>query len=91
MKTVIKWVQIGVFIVLGAKPLSVGGSTLQFTATQATAEQAIQVRWQSESNAVYRLEYTPSLSDSIVWQTLVDSFPSQGTNTEVLPKNPTSG
>ena len=59
-------------------------NTLKFTATKATDERAIQLRWQSNTNAVYRLEYTPQLSGSIVWGTLVDYFPSQGTNTVFL-------
>jgi len=59
-------------------------NTLQFTATRATDERAIQLRWRSETNALYRLEHTPALSESVVWDTLVDLFPSQGTNTVFL-------
>ena len=59
-------------------------NTLKFTATKATDERAVQLRWESKTNAVYRLEYTPQLSGSIVWGTLVDYFPSQGTNTVFL-------
>lgn len=58
--------------------------TLQFTAVRATDEKAIQLRWQSQSNAVYSIEYTPELSGEIVWDTLVDVFASQGTNTVFL-------
>jgi len=63
---------------------TIAHAQLQFTATKATDERAIQLRWQSKTNAVYRLEYTPQLSGSIVWDTLVDYFPSQGTNTVFL-------
>jgi hypothetical protein len=57
---------------------------LKFTSTRATDERAIQLRWQSESNAVYRVDYAPQLSGTIVWNPLVDLFPSQGTNTLFL-------
>lgn len=59
-------------------------NALKFTATKATDERAIQLRWQSKTNGVYRLEYTPQLSGSIAWDTLVDFFPAQGTNTVFL-------
>ena len=58
--------------------------SLQFTGVKATDERAVQLRWQSISNAVYRLEYAPELSSEIVWDTLVDFFPAQGTNTMFL-------
>jgi hypothetical protein len=57
---------------------------LKFTSIRATDERAIQLRWQSESNAVYRVDYAPQLSGAIVWNPLVDLFPSQGTNTTFL-------
>ncbi len=59
-------------------------NTLKFTATKATDERAIQLRWQSETNGIYRLDYAKELSGNIVWDTLVDNFPSQGTNTVFL-------
>jgi hypothetical protein len=57
---------------------------LHFTAAQATGERAIQVQWQSKTNGVYRLEYAKELSGDIIWETLVDEFPAQGTNTIFL-------
>lgn len=57
---------------------------LQFTKIIATDESAIQLQWFSESNAVYRVEYASQLSNEILWETLVDGFPSQGTNTMFL-------
>ncbi len=59
-------------------------NSLQFTGVKATDERAIQLRWRSNSNAVYRLEYAPELSSEIVWDALVDLFPAQGTNTMFL-------
>ena len=59
-------------------------NALKFTATKATDERAIQLRWESKTNGIYRVDYTPQLSGSIVWDTLVDYFPSQGTNTVFL-------
>jgi len=73
-----------VFLLLMAAWVQAQTNTLKFTATKATDERAIQLRWQSKTNAVYRLEYTTQLSDSIAWDTLVDFFPSQGTNTVFL-------
>ncbi len=43
---------------------------------------AIQLYWQSESNAVYRIEYATELLDSSTsWNVLYDDYPSHGTNT----------
>ena len=61
-----------------------GQAEPEFTATKATDERAIQLSWRSETNAVYRLDYAKELSGNIVWDTLVDNFPSQGTNTVFL-------
>ncbi|MGI8965220.1 MAG: Ig-like domain-containing protein, partial [Limisphaerales bacterium] len=57
---------------------------VQFISPKVTEEGAVQLRWQSESNAIYRIDFTQTLSDSIVWGSLVDLFPSQGTNTIFL-------
>src|ERR1035441_8119712 len=58
---------------------------LQFTGTSSTEEGAIRLAWQSESNAVYRIEYADQVLDisqgGPVWQTLYDNYPSHGTNT----------
>jgi hypothetical protein len=70
--------------ILGTLQSSAQTNALKFTATKATGERAIQLRWQSKTNGIYRVDYTPQLSGSIVWDTLVDSLPSQGTNTIFL-------
>lgn len=57
---------------------------LRFTAVRATDERAIQLRWQSKTNGIYRLEYAKELSGDAVWNALVEWFPSQGTNTIFL-------
>ena len=72
------------FSMLGALHGQAQTNALKFTETKATDERAIQLRWQSKTNGVYRLEYTPQLSGNIAWDTLVDFFPSQGTNTVFL-------
>jgi hypothetical protein len=87
MRVIMKSIQIlvmVVFLLLMAAWVQAQTNTLKFTATKATDERAIQLRWQSKTNAVYRLEYATQLSDSIAWDTLVDYFPSQGTNTVFL-------
>jgi hypothetical protein len=64
------------FVVLGAH------AQLQFTGARVTSGGAIQLQWASESNAVYRIEYTPEVSDGgTVWQTLYEDYPALGTNT----------
>lgn len=55
-------------------------TNLQFTSVNATVEGAIQLHWESTSNALYQIQYTPTLTN-IQWNTLVDNYPSQGTNT----------
>jgi hypothetical protein len=58
---------------------------LQFTGISATEEGAIRLSWQSETNAIYRVDYADQLMDPdlgyTVWNTLYDQYPSQGTNT----------
>ena len=54
---------------------------LQFTKTMATGEGAIQLYWQSQSNDIYQVQFLSDLSETNSWQTLVDDYPSQGTNT----------
>ncbi|MCU0786412.1 MAG: hypothetical protein MUF81_20695, partial [Verrucomicrobia bacterium] len=50
---------------------------LQFTRTLATDERAIQLHWQSGSNAAYRVEFLPELlSSNNVWDVLYDDYPS---------------
>jgi len=61
---------------LSAQPVN----PLKFTSTSATIEKAILLKWQSDSNALYQIQYTPTLTN-IQWNILVDNYPSQGTNT----------
>lgn len=81
MKMTIQGVIIAAIITLAAQ----ASAQLQFTGASATKEGAIQLQWQSESNAVYRIEYASQLVDPnlgyIVWQTLYEDYPAIGTNT----------
>jgi hypothetical protein len=51
------------------------------TAVTRTAENSVMLRWNSESNAIYRIDYASSLSSNTTWQPLHDSYPSHGTST----------
>jgi hypothetical protein len=51
------------------------------TAVTRTVENSVTLRWNSETNAIYRIEFAPELSTSTVWKTLYDNYPSHGTNT----------
>lgn len=85
MKDMTKWIgRLAAGCVLGVSFTTLAQAQLQFTAVKATEEGAIQLQWQSATNGVYRLEYTPELSDEIFWDVLADGFPSQGTNTMFL-------
>jgi hypothetical protein len=55
-------------------------TNLQFTAVTATSERAIRLNWQSVTNALYQVQYTPTLTNA-QWNVLIDNYPSQGTNT----------
>ena len=72
---------VGAILALAA---SGSGQTLQFLATKAEGDGAIQLRWQSETNAIYRIEYATALSNGVVWQTFVEGLISHGTNTTFL-------
>ena len=52
-----------------------------FLATTADTAGAIGLRWESQSNLVYRIEYADAVSNQVAWRTLYEDFPSQGTNT----------
>ncbi len=55
---------------------------LQFTASRVLKDEGIQLYWQSQSNAVYRIEYTSDLTaGDAAWSVLYDDYPSHGTNT----------
>ena len=57
------------------------GQELLFTGVKATDEGAIRLSWQSETGAIYRIEYTDSLTEGAGWVTLYDHYPSHGSNT----------
>lgn len=71
----------GIIIAALVTLAGLANAQLQFTSAKATAEGTIQLWWQSESNAVYRVEFTPQLSDSITWSVLYEEIASQGSNT----------
>jgi hypothetical protein len=53
----------------------------QIISATPSVERAIQIRWQSESNTIYRIDFAPQLNNSNTqWQTLYDDYPSHGTN-----------
>ena len=59
--------------------------SLQFLATKAEGDGAVQLRWQSESNAFYQVLYaTELLNTNTVWWALADDVSSHGTNTTFL-------
>jgi hypothetical protein len=69
-------------ILLIASSQGFGQTNLEFTATQVTDEGAIQLQWQSQTNKIYRIDYTDTLTDGgTAWTTLYDDYPSHGTNT----------
>lgn len=55
-------------------------TNLQFTSANVTPEGAIQLHWASVSNALYQIQYEPTLTNG-QWSVLVNNYPSQGTNT----------
>jgi hypothetical protein len=56
-------------------------TNFQVVAVTQTVEKSVTLRWNSETNALYRIDYAPSLSTSTAWQALYNNYPSQGTNT----------
>lgn len=55
--------------------------TLQFLATKASEDGTIQLKWRSETNRLYRVEFVSTLAVSNDWQILDEDILSQGTNT----------
>ncbi len=53
----------------------------QLTGIHATPGGAIQLQWQSQSNAVYRVEFVNTLTTQLVWTVYYSNYPSHGTNT----------
>jgi hypothetical protein len=82
MKTIVKGVLLW-SLISSVSPIF-GQSVFKITGAKATVEHAIQLNWQSQSNLVYRIEFAEGLSNGTSFDTLVDYFPSQGTNTIFL-------
>ena len=65
--------------------LTFAQNQLKFTGVNATVEGGIQLHWASNPNEVYEIDYADSLLDTnlgyIVWNKLLDNYPSHGTNT----------
>jgi len=58
------------------------GTNVQIIGATANKDRTVTIRWKSESNAVYRIDYASELVNSnTVWSTLYDRYPSHGTNT----------
>src|SRR6266508_6850903 len=51
------------------------------TNTTAEADGALLLRWRSESNAFYRIEYRSAFDTNSPWTSLYEDYPSHGTNT----------
>ncbi len=65
---------------LGVGLIANAHAQLAFTGVKATEERAIRLEWQSETNSLYQIQFTTELSDNITWSTLLDNYPSHGTN-----------
>ncbi|MEI7732287.1 MAG: hypothetical protein WCO56_22120 [Verrucomicrobiota bacterium] len=75
----------GIFCVLAVvAALNIYGQTTNEPVICTTTHDeagAISLRWESETNAIYRIEYANFLETPMNWQTLYDDYPSHGTNT----------
>ncbi len=56
-------------------------NVFQIIAVTRTAENGVTVKWNSQCNAIYRIDYASSLSTNTTWQALHDNYPSHGTST----------
>jgi Family of unknown function (DUF6345)/Bacterial Ig domain len=56
-------------------------NAFQVIAITRTVEDSVTVKWNSECNANYRIDFASELSTNTVWQTLYDNYPSHGTTT----------
>jgi hypothetical protein len=57
------------------------GASLQIISAKVGDDRAISIKWESESNAVYRIDYASDLVNSNTqWQLLYEDYPSHGTN-----------
>ena len=53
----------------------------QIIEVQGTVEESMTVRWNSESNAIYRIEFAPELTANTAWNVLYYDYPSHGLTT----------
>jgi Family of unknown function (DUF6345)/Bacterial Ig domain/FlgD Ig-like domain len=56
-------------------------NVFQVIAITPTVEERVTVRWNSECNAIYRIEYAPELSTNTTWEVMYEDYPSHGTTT----------
>lgn len=79
----IKQTVILLYVVLASSAAALSQTTNPpvFLTTTYDTGGAIGLRWESQSNLVYRIEYADALSNQVAWQPLYEDFPSQGTNT----------
>lgn len=71
-----------IFAILSASIAQSFSQTPDLIEASATEEGAITLRWISQTNSIYRIEYADELLDSAtVWKTLYLNYPSHGTNT----------
>lgn len=54
---------------------------LQFTDVRVDQENAIRLSWVSETNALYRIDYAPELTEPMNWKSLYEWYPAHGTST----------
>lgn len=72
------------FIAMLAGASVIQAASPRIISAKAGDEGAIVIKWESESNAVYRIEFATDLVGSgsgTVWRTLYEDYPSHGTNT----------
>ncbi|MCU0783519.1 MAG: DUF6345 domain-containing protein [Verrucomicrobia bacterium] len=72
---------VAIVIAIGALAVTNSRAQLQFTDIRAKELGNIQLYWQSDTNALYRIECTSELPDTTVWRVLYDWYPSHGGNT----------
>jgi hypothetical protein len=83
---------LGVMILLtGSLTLNTFAQNLRFTSIQVMEGGAVSLRWQSQSNAIYRVDYAGDLSGWAAWKVLCDNYPSQNTNTMLMDAGNSNG
>jgi hypothetical protein len=69
------------FILLLLVALPAAAQQIILTNTTAEADGAVLLRWRSQSNAFYRIEYRSAFDTNSPWTSLYEDYPSHGTNT----------